>query len=145
MQQIMIGLAHAAIGVAAALLYGASAYRIGDLIVSQQTFSPPSVRPMVCVAIGAALFSAVFSVLALLGVTNRIVVIVLPTIVLMTSLLRPTPFAWMRSSCRFDLNIRPRLPTVWSVELFSKWLVWLCPHRLCRILRHVLPDSIPRK
>jgi len=113
---MMAGLLHAAMGAAAGLLYGASAYRAGDLVLKK--FDPPSIRPIVCIATGAAVFSLMFSVLALLGLAHPAIVIAIPAVILATLL--PGLHA-----PQLQRNIRSILPAAASAETLWKCALWL--------------------
>jgi hypothetical protein len=114
MHGIMTGLVHAAIRAAAGLLYGASAYRAGDLTVKH--FDPPFIRPFVCIAAGAALYSFIFSALALLGLTNAMIAIALSAVILATLLPR------LRIG-QLRVNIGP-IPPALSIEWLWKCSLW---------------------
>src|SRR5450830_610826 len=90
--------AHAIVGLSLAFLYGVACYRVGKIIVGDQLCHLSSVESIACIAVGAAAFSFVFSILAIANISTVWTVVLLPFVALVAEFVgnRPTRFRILR-------------------------------------------------
>ena len=81
MQQVAIGLGYSALGAAVAFIYGISAYCLGQVVYRDDSDNLDGLAVPIRVASGAAVFSLLFSIFAVLGIANKWIVISIPAIV----------------------------------------------------------------
>jgi hypothetical protein len=83
--QLAIGLGYSVLGAAVAFLYGIAAYCAGSLVCAPDTTDSDGLSAPTRIAVGAAIFASLFSVLAVLGLANKWIVIAIPAAVLATA------------------------------------------------------------